>query len=197
MSYSKYKFTLDLRSVESQMGLQVTQGDTNRELVVSFSDGGKPVVLANGSVALMSIVRPNGTAAQESCEVDENGTYVVYKFSENTCPGVGLHKCQIVLYNAEKRQIAAPKFAINASAKLVLGDDILLPEEDVLALDAIYRAEAERQAFVAELRRQLEAGELKGEKGDKGDVYVLTAEDKKDILSAVLEEIPDGDEVLY
>lgn len=197
MSYSKYIFTLDLRSVESQMALQVTQGDTNRELVVSFSDGGKPVVLANGSVALMSIVRPTGTVAQESCEVEGGGTYVVYKFSQYTCPGVGLHKCQIVLYNAEGKQIAAPKFAINASAKLVLGDDIVLPEEDVLKLDAIYQAEAERQEFIAELKRQLEAGELKGDKGDKGDAYVLTVEDKNEILKAVLEDIPNGDEVLY
>lgn len=224
MSYSKYIFTLDLRSVESQMALQVTQGDTNRELVISFSDGGKPVVLANGSIAMMSIVRPTGTVAQEPCEIEEGGTYVVYTFSKYTCPVVGLHKCQIVIYNAEGKQIAAPKFAINASAKLVDGDDVIIPDEDVAVLDAIYLAETERQTYYVDFKKRVDAGEfdgqdvthewdgtnlvitsasgtssanLQGAPGPKGDTYVITEKDKAEIIAAVLEPIPNGDEVKY
>ena len=37
----------------------------------------------------------------------------------------------------------------------------------------------------------------KGDKGDKGDPYELTDDDKNDIVEAVLNALPNGDEVLY
>lgn len=36
-----------------------------------------------------------------------------------------------------------------------------------------------------------------GDKGDKGDPYTLTDEDGAKIVAAVLEALPDGDEVYY
>lgn len=150
MSPSKYIFTLDLRTVQSQMSLPVTQGDTNRMLVISFSDGGKPFLLGSGATALLSIVRPTGTSVQEYCLVEDDGARVVYNFSQYTCAVSGLHNCQIVLYNSEGKQIASPKFAIKASPKLVEGDNIIIPDDEVVAIDAIYQAEALRQAAEAE-----------------------------------------------
>lgn len=159
MSPSKYIFTLDLRTVQSQMSLPVTQGDTNRTLVISFSDGGKPFVLGSGASAMISIVRPTGTSVQEFCLIEDDGARVVYNFSEHTCAVSGLHKCQIVLYNSEGKQIASPKFAINASPKLIDGDDLIIPDEDITAIDAIYLAEAQRQAAESEREEAEEARE--------------------------------------
>lgn len=156
MSPSKYIFTLDLRTVQSQMSLPVTQGDTNRTLVISFSDGGKPFVLGSGATAMISLVRPTGTSVQEFCLIEDDGARVVYNFSEHTCAVSGLHKCQIVLYNSEGKQIASPKFAINASPKLIDGDDLIIPDEDITAIDAIYIAEAQRQSAESE-RKEAEA----------------------------------------
>lgn len=151
MDSSKYIFTLDLRSVQSQISLPVTQGDTNRTLIISFSDGAKPYVLGKGASAMLSILRPTGTPVQEYCKVDEGGACATYNFSEYTVAVSGLHKCQLVLYNAEGKQIASPKFSIDAAPKLVTGDDVVIPDDEVVALDAIYTAEAHRVA--AELSR--------------------------------------------
>lgn len=152
MNSSKYIFTLDLRSVQSQITLPVTQGDTNRTLLVSFSDGAKPYVLGENCVAMMSIVRPTGTKVQEVCIVEEGGACVIYHFSDHTCVVPGLHNCQMVLYNSEGKQIASPKFSIDASPRLVDGDEVVLPDDDVASVDEMFRNEAARQA--AELKRE-------------------------------------------
>ena len=151
MSSSKYIFTLDLRSVQSQISLPVTQGDTNRTLIISFSDGAKPYVLGEKATAMLSILRPTGTPVQEYCEVEKDGSCATYNFSEYTVAVAGLHKCQLVLYNAEGKQIASPKFSIDAAPKLVTGDDVVIPDDEVIALDAIYTAEAKRAS--AEMSR--------------------------------------------
>jgi hypothetical protein len=169
-------------------------------LLISFSDGAKPYILADKSTAMLSIIRPTGTSVQEYCEVEEGGACVIYNFSQYTCAVNGLHKCQLVLYNAEGKQIASPKFSIDAAPRLVDGSDVVIPDEDITALDAIYQSEAERRAYINELKERVEAGEFrgdKGDKGDKGDDYILTKEDKAEIVAEVLEPIPNGDEVLY
>lgn len=203
MSSSKYIFTLDLRSVQSQISLPVTQGDTNRTLFISFVDGAKPYLLGENSYAMMSIIRPTGTSVQEFCEVEVGGACVIYNFSQYTCAVSGLHKCQLVLYNAEGKQIASPKFSIDAAPKLIDGDDVVIPDEDHTALNEIYLAEAERRAYFLEITEKVAAGEFNGEvgpegpQGPPGDDYIFTEEDKADIIEAVLEPIPNGDEVLY
>lgn len=175
MSPSRYIFTLDLRSTQAQIVLPVTQGDTNREFLISFSDGGKPFVLGSRSTAMMSIVYPTGTSIQEFCEADSDGARVLYKFSEYTCPGAGLHTCQIVLYNAEGKQIASPKFSINASAKLVAGDDVVIPDEDITAIDAIYREEVLRQSAET-AREEAEKERVAAEEQRKTNTNVALSE---------------------
>lgn len=150
MGCSTYTFMLDLHSKKGQISLPVTQGDTNRELRISFSDGVKPYILGAGSVAMMSIVRPTGTEVQEYCKIEDDGARVVYPFSQYTCAVAGLHTCEVVLINSKGKQIASPRFSIDAAPKLVDGNDVEIPDEDITAIDAIYQAEAQRQAAEAE-----------------------------------------------
>lgn len=150
MGRSIYTFMLDLHSKKGQVALPVTQGDTNRELRISFSDGVRPYVLGAGSYAMLSIVRPTGTEVQEYCKIDEDGATVVYPFSDLTCAVAGLHTCEVVLYNAEGKQIASPRFSIDAAPKLILGDDVILPDEDVTVIDEMFRNEAQRQGAEVE-----------------------------------------------
>lgn len=156
MGCSTYTFMLDLHSKKGQLSLPVTQGDTNRELRISFSDGVKPYVLETGSVAMMSIVRPTGTEVQEFCQIEDDGARVVYPFSQYTCAVAGLHTCEVVLINSKGKQIASPRFSIDAAPKLVDGNDVEIPDEDITAIDAIYQNEALRQAAEAE-REEAEA----------------------------------------
>lgn len=87
---------------------------------------------------------------------------------------------------------------------------VFTPSEQITLQDLIDRVEEleesggggvtseEVQMMVNEaLRQAKESGEFKGEKGDKGDPYTLTAEDKNEIVTEVLQALPNGDEVSY
>lgn len=50
---------------------------------------------------------------------------------------------------------------------------------------------------VKPINEAIDSGELKGEKGDKGDPYILTESDKEEIVTEVLASIHDGDGVKY
>lgn len=203
MASSKYIFMLDLHGKKGQITLPVTQGDTDREFHIGFSDGARPYILEEGSTAMISIVRPTGTEVQEYCKIEENGAKVLYPFSDHTCVVAGLHSCQILLFNARGKQIASPKFSMDAAPKLIDHNDEEIPDEDVNAFDAIYQSEAERRAYFEELKERVAAGEFmggqgpQGPQGPPGDDYVLTDEDKEEILATLLEPIPNGDEVKY
>ena len=159
MGCTTYTFMLDLHSKKGQVSLPVTQGDTNRELRISFSDGVRPYSLEGVASAMMSIVRPTGTEVQEYCQIEEDGSRVVYPFSENTCAVAGLHTCEVVLYNYAGKQIASPRFSIDAAPKLILGDDVIIPDDDITAIDEIFRNEAMRQG--AEVKRETAENERK------------------------------------
>ena len=51
---SVYQLNLDLHTTQSNYALPITAGDTDRELWISFSDGGRPVSL-EGVTATMTI----------------------------------------------------------------------------------------------------------------------------------------------
>lgn len=142
MDSSKYIFTLDLRTIQSQITLPVTQGDTNRTLIISFSDGAKPYGLNSIETAKLSILRPSGEPVREECRVTDGGACVEYTFSDHTVYERGLHKCQLVLYNAAGKQIASPKFSIDAAPRLVDGDDIITPEDAGDVLEQLEKTEA-------------------------------------------------------
>lgn len=169
MKASKYIFTLDLRSVQSQISLPVTQGDTNRTLCISFTDGAKPYILAALSTAMLSIQRPSGTWLHEYCVIEDGGACVTYDFTEDTCVATGLHNCVLTIYNAEGKEIASPKFSIDVAPKIARGDDYVFADDDKTALADIYREEAVRRAFYQQFKYDVEEGKFKGVKGEKGD----------------------------
>lgn len=166
MKSSKYIFTLDLRSVQSQISLPVTQGDTNRTLGISFTDGAKPYILAAMSTAMLSIQRPSGTWLHEYCVIVDGGACVTYDFTEETCVATGLHNCVLTIYNAEGKEIASPKFSMDVAPKIARGDDYVFTDEDKTALADIYREEAVRRAYYQQFKYDVEEGKFKGVKGD-------------------------------
>ena len=86
----------------------------------------------------------------------------------------------------------------------------LVPDED--NVDQEYSPQSENaqsgKAVAEALSNAIESGELKGDKGDKGEngkdgytpqkgVDYYTESDKAEIVTAVLESLPNGDEVSY
>jgi len=146
MHTSKFRFTLDLQTTQSQVSIPITLGDTGRTWYISFSDGSLPFALADGCLAKLEIKRPTGTFLEEFCPI-ENGTTVKYAFSqnENTAAVEGLHDCAVILYNTEGEMIGSPRFTMIVIDRVISSDDLNLSDENRTAIDAIIAAEASRQ----------------------------------------------------
>lgn len=121
------RFILDLQLTQSQIAVEATQGDTAREWHISFSDGGNEYILPAGTRAEIDIKRPSQTFINTDCDILNNRT-VVYKFYKNditrdTANVVGVHTCNITLYDVNGEVIASPKFTFIVRKKNVSDDD--------------------------------------------------------------------------
>lgn len=126
MRASRYNITLDLQSVQSQVCLAAVQDDTFREIYMSFSDGGEPFVLEEGTAASLIIERPNGDTIEGLCDVVDSGTAVLYHFTKETCAFDGLHSCQLILTipdgdddDNNNPQVHSPLFSMHVAKKKI------------------------------------------------------------------------------
>lgn len=155
MNLSKFRFTLDLHSIQSQASIPVMVGDTSVTLIISITDGGLPYHIEDGCIAKISIKRPTGTHLEEFCVV-KNNAVVEYAFSqnENTCAVPGVHVCDIILYGADGGVVGTPRFTMVVSERVIRFDDIVLTDEDFTAVDAMVKQEVTRQAQEATRQSQ-------------------------------------------
>ena len=83
MNYSVYKFTLDLQVTQSQVSLPVTFGDTGRKLYITLTDGGSPYNLAEGSRAVLSARKADGSTLFNNCTIDLKNMAIMYSLRRN------------------------------------------------------------------------------------------------------------------
>jgi hypothetical protein len=157
------RFILDLHSAQSQISLPILLGDTAREWLISFSNGGEQFTLEDGTLAKIEIKRPTGTHLEKFCPITNNTT-VVYEFDDTTAVVEGLHYITLLLYDARGKQVAAPNFAMVVSARAINSDDVNLTDEDLTIIDGIVAAEAVREANET-TRINNEAGRVTAENG--------------------------------
>lgn len=119
MRASQYIFTLDVQSVQSQICLAATQGDTNREFYISFSDGGVPLAIEGLQTATIIFERPDEDVVEDFCTVVNGGANVKYEFKTGTCEVAGLHNCQLLLIDANGKQLYSPSFSMNVAKKKI------------------------------------------------------------------------------
>lgn len=187
MNCSNFRFTLDMQSSQSQVSVPVALGDTSRTLYISLSDGGKPYLISDGCLAMLSIKRPTGTFIQEYCLIEHN-TNIKYDFTqnENTAAVEGFHDCQITLYDEDYGVISTPRFTMIVNEKVVNSDDINISDEDKTAIDNMIAAEvarqdAERERVQADAARRMELDAFKES--------VNAALDSLQLAAAVITEI--------
>ena len=147
MSSSTYRFTLDLHSTKSQIMLPVVAGDTDRQIVVNFADGGNIYSLKD-VYGVITIARPGDLETiQDEVTVNAEDNTVTYAFNEHTCPAKGMYEVDITLYrgNETRKRIASPKFTLNGAEGLASRDNIVVPGEELAILDKIYLDEADRK----------------------------------------------------
>lgn len=187
MNSSKYRFTLDMHTAQSQESLPVVLNDTARILYISLSDGGKTYHIADGCLAAIRINRPTDTYIEHFCPIEDN-TNIVYDFAqtEHTAIVEGLHECEVTLYGLDGGVITTARFNMIVSARVVDSDNVEITDENWTMLDSIAVEEARRQeafktamsdteeaskranAIAEELEQAKSNGEFKGEKGDVG-----------------------------
>ena len=153
MNYSStYRFTLDMHSAQSQISIPCVLGDTNRQLRINLSDGSKPYYIEDGCMAMIGIRNPvTGRFVNQFCHIEGNAT-IVYPFGSSTSCEVGIHECDITLFDLNYNVITTPRFTMVVSDRVVPNDAIVVTPEDQTAVDAMLAKEAERQA--AENERQ-------------------------------------------
>lgn len=147
MSSSKYIFNLDLHSSVSQISLPCTVGDTDRTLVISFSDGGMPYEIPADVTAAVSIKRPPDLPDVYTLGKVEDSC-VIYEFEGGLIGAAGIYNCQIELFRMQgevKKRIASPRFTLEASTRVVNADEVISPTDADNALEMILASEGERK----------------------------------------------------
>lgn len=119
---SVYQLNLDLHTTQSNYALPITAEDTDRELWVSFSDGGRPVSL-EGVTAIMTInwtppEMSEGDPFGQSDKLEiKDGSYAVVSLDKFQCNYPGEYLCEIDLAKGGKN-VASPKFTLLAAHRL-------------------------------------------------------------------------------
>lgn len=146
MISSKFRFTLDLHSTQSQVAIPVTKNDTARVWYISLSDGGLPYVIEDGCTARMEIKRPTGTHLFAWCAI-ENNTTIKYDFSQNTYTAIqeGIHECLVSIYDADGYMIASPRFSMIVNDRIIDSDNINISDDQRTEIERMINAEISRQ----------------------------------------------------
>ena len=164
MNYSTYRRTLDLQKHQSNLSIAVFQYDSAVRLILSFTDGGKPYLIKEGSQAVFYGKRSNDTPLCLPCTI-QNESEIVFDFNDTVTAELGMVNCQIRLYgktkeNAEGEEvrelITAPRFTILVEPRVVDSDDVEIVESTLAALDQMFLDEVER----TNNEKQREANEL-------------------------------------
>lgn len=149
MLFSDYRFTLDLHKTQSQISIPVTLGDTARKLYISFSVRGVPYVIKDGCRAVFSAKKADGTTLFNDCIIEDNMT-VRYDFTANTATAEGITDCRILLYGANGRLLATPRFIMVVDKKVVYDDEIAVSDSERTSIDNMMLAETVRVNAEAE-----------------------------------------------
>lgn len=144
------KFILELNRPQSQISIPVMLGDTAREWHISFSDNGKGCNL-EGMKARVQIKHPDGGYIDTICEIIDNTT-VVYDFGKmfvenyiQTASMVGIHYCDVVLYNSNNQIVASAHFTMVVTDRVLTDSDFNYEQDDYIILDAMMVFESQRQ----------------------------------------------------
>lgn len=173
------RITLNLQETNTMVAIKAKRGDTGRKLLIHLSDGSIPYHISDDCYATFTARKADGTKINNACTIENN--VIVYEFTEQTCAAPGTIHCEIKLYGADRKLITSACFLINVHDTVFREGDEVSSEGEMNALDALI---SDATALISEVEQKLENGEF------KGDDYVLTETDKKEIAASVLEALP-------
>ena len=119
MNYSNYRISLDIRDTAAQASVSLKCGDTGVKITAVLSEGGVPYEISNDCYAVFSAKKADGTEICNNCVIQNNA--VIYEVTAQTVAAVGRVDCEFVLYDANGKQITAPRFSIFIYDTLISG----------------------------------------------------------------------------
>ena len=173
MEYLEYRFTLDMHKSVSQISLPVRQYETNRRLLITFSNKGSPYTITDGCTAVLGATKSDGTTLFDNCTIKDNST-ICYEFNDQTASALGIVECSIILYGPEEAVIASPHFIIVVSKNAVAYSEVKSTSEsttiaEMLANESTRQSNEEtRQAGYSAMSSKLDtmSEEVEGLSGD-------------------------------
>lgn len=174
MEKQVYRKSLDLQKSGAQWSIDVKQNDVNsRRIVISLTDGGKAFILGGDMIATIYGKKTDGNVIYKDCAI-ENGMAIV-DVEKQLITAAGTVECELRIYDsnaAGAQLLTTPRF--NIEVYDVLSDENRITstsDYSALTSETVKSQEATKRANdIAEtLETKLANGELKGEKGDKGN----------------------------
>ena len=179
-----HRFTLDVNTNTSQVVVLAKVGDTNRDMRISFTEGGVPYKIS-GKTATLGFVPPGGNFSSVSSE--REGEEIIWHFTKALTAVTGRVSCEVQIYSGANL-LTSPRFTI------IVDDTLYEKGSKEIKASAEYTAfveqarwcvaarlgaaEAEEKAKNAaeeankvadELKKAKDNGEFNGPKGDTGE----------------------------
>lgn len=174
MEKQVYRKSLDLQKSGAQWSIDVKQNDVNsRRIVISLTDGGKAFILGGDMIATIYGKKTDGNVIYKDCSI-ENGMAIV-DVEKQLITAAGTVECELRIYDsnaAGAQLLTTPRF--NIEVYDVLSDENRITstsDYSALTSETVKSQEATKRAndISDMLETKLANGELKGEKGDKGN----------------------------
>lgn len=110
MNYSTHKMTLDVAGNGIQRAITLRRGESAHKLELSFTDGGKPYMIASDCTAMFAALKPDKTQILNICTVSENR--VIAEITPQTTAVTGKVDCEIRIYGDGDMLLIAPRFCV-------------------------------------------------------------------------------------
>ena len=107
-----YKLRLDLQYAMPKQRISAKVGDTARVVQVWFTEGGNTLPLTDNMTATIYMKLSDGTVLTDTCEVDEDGSFVSYTFTDDITETEGDVSCEIRLSD-DNDVVTSPCFTIH------------------------------------------------------------------------------------
>lgn len=117
MIYSKYRISLDIRSIGSQVVLMSKRLETGREIYITLTEGLKTYTITDDCYAVFAAIKPDGNFLFNFCRIEDNT--IIYTYTPQTTITAGKMECEIRLYSAEGEMLTSASFGILISETIV------------------------------------------------------------------------------
>lgn len=135
MIYSKYRISLDIRSIGSQVVLMSKRLETGREIYITLTEGLKTYAIADDCYAVFAAIKPDGNFLFNFCNIEDNT--ITYTYTPQTTIVAGKMECEIRLYSSKGEMLTSAFFGILISDTIVDEGEVIESAFESTAITAL------------------------------------------------------------